>query len=60
MDEVEFTEYRPGPPDPANADGPEPGCCTACDGHGTTQSGYPCEDCYATGHCHAAEVSCDG
>jgi hypothetical protein len=33
------------------------GCCTACDGKGrqwypATHTGYPCEDCYATGHSH--------
>ncbi|WP_116201292.1 hypothetical protein [Amycolatopsis circi] len=36
----------------------EPGCCTACNGGGTVPSGYPCEDCYATGHCHPEGVAC--
>lgn len=39
---------------------PKPGCCTACNGDGTVPTGYPCEDCYATGHSHSEEVSCDG
>jgi hypothetical protein len=37
------------------------GCCTACEGTGTVETGYPCEDCYATGHCHPDdEKGCDG
>lgn len=36
------------------------GCCTACNGTGTVETGYPCEDCYATGHSHPETVSCDG
>lgn len=39
---------------------PGPGCCTACNGTGTVKTGYPCEDCYATGHSHPVDVSCDG
>lgn len=38
----------------------ERGCCTACNGTGTVEPGYPCEDCYATGHCHPENESCDG
>lgn len=39
---------------------PTPGCCTACTGVGTVPTGYPCEDCYATGHCHPETVACTG